>query len=224
MLATYPSQQTPLSSSMAEAFFLQILDNDKELSSLFQTLYDTNPFELSTITYRVLIEHTHQEYSHDQALVFDKNKQPKSAKSKVKSKSEGGRKKTGFKDRKKGKSNNQGTVKNPTQEQDTNKRFEQIEQLLEKIQSNTHTTSVNAASKSRELIQPSGSDSNAFIFNKVNEMIGKNHQGLIYLNSGAGRTVVNDLRFLENPTLVTKHINTFSNPVKVTHQGTCNNH
>ncbi|MBW0462626.1 hypothetical protein O181_002341 [Austropuccinia psidii MF-1] len=50
-------------------------------------------------------------------------------------------------------------------------------------------------------------------------MIGKNHQQLIYLNSGAGRTIVNDLPLLDNPTPVLKHINTFSNPVKVTHQG-----
>ncbi|MBW0578799.1 hypothetical protein O181_118514, partial [Austropuccinia psidii MF-1] len=110
-----------LSPSMAAAFFLQSLDNDKELSGLCQTLYDTKPFELSTITDRVLIEHTRRESSHDQALLFDKNKQSESTKSKGKNKSEGGRKKTGFKDRKKGKSNNQGTVKNPTQEQDTNK-------------------------------------------------------------------------------------------------------
>ncbi|MBW0469796.1 hypothetical protein O181_009511 [Austropuccinia psidii MF-1] len=182
------------------SLFLQSLDNDEELSGLCQKLYDTKAFELSTITDRVLIEHTRRESSHDQALLFDKNKQSESAKSKGKNKSEGGHKKTGFKDRKKGKSNNQGTMKNPTQEQDTNK--------------------VNAASESREIIRPSGSDSDAFIFDKVNAMIGKNNQGLIYLDLGAGRTVVNDLRFLQNPTLVTKHINTFSNPVKVTNQGT----
>ncbi|MBW0539745.1 hypothetical protein O181_079460 [Austropuccinia psidii MF-1] len=51
-------------------------------------------------------------------------------------------------------------------------------------------------------------------------MIGKNHQQLIYLDSGAGRTVVNGLTLLDTPTPVLKHINTFSNPVKVTHQGT----
>ncbi|MBW0521087.1 hypothetical protein O181_060802 [Austropuccinia psidii MF-1] len=196
-----------LSPSMAAAFFLQSLDNDKELSGLCQTLYDTKPFELSTIMDRVLIEHTRRESSHNQELLFDKNKQSESAKSKGKNKSEGGRQKTGFKDRNKGKSNNQGTVKNPTQEQDTNKRFELIEQLLEKLQSNTLSTSVNAASESREIIRPSGSDSNAFIFDKVNAMIGKNHQGLIYLDSGAGSTVVNDLSFLETPTPVTKRIN-----------------
>ncbi|MBW0468624.1 hypothetical protein O181_008339 [Austropuccinia psidii MF-1] len=121
---------------MAAAFFLQILDNDKELSGLCHTLYDTKPFELSTITDRGLIEHTRQESSHYQALLFDKNKHPDLPKRKGNNKSEAGRKKTGAKDKKKGKSNHQGAVKNSTQDQNTNKRFELIEQLLEKLQSN----------------------------------------------------------------------------------------
>ncbi|MBW0553993.1 hypothetical protein O181_093708 [Austropuccinia psidii MF-1] len=73
-----------MSSSMAAAFFLQNLDNDKELSSFFQTLYNIKPFELSTITNRVSIEHTRQESSHDQELRFDKNKQAGSSKTKEK--------------------------------------------------------------------------------------------------------------------------------------------
>ncbi|MBW0560128.1 hypothetical protein O181_099843 [Austropuccinia psidii MF-1] len=186
-----------LLSSMAAAFFLQSLDNDRELSGLCQTLYDTKPFELSAITDR-----------------------PESSKSKENNKPDGPRKKPGFKDKNKGKSNNQGGEKNSTQDQNTKKRFERIEQLLEKLPSNVHSTSVIAASESRELNRPSGSDSNAFIFDEVNAFIGKNHQELIYLDSGAGRTVVNNSNFLKDPVPVTKHINTFSNPVKVTHQGT----
>ncbi|MBW0511846.1 hypothetical protein O181_051561 [Austropuccinia psidii MF-1] len=209
-----------LSSCMAEAFFLQSLYNDKELSSLCQTLYSLKPFEISTITDRVSIEHTHWESSHDQELLVDNNKQAESSKTKEKNKSEGGRKKTGFKDKRKGKNNNQGTVKKPTQEQDTNKRIERIEQLLENLQHTAHSTSVNAASESKELIQPSGLDSYAFIFEEVNAIIGKNHQRLIYLHSGAGRTVINDLMLLKSSTPINKHIINFSNPVKVTHQGT----
>ncbi|MBW0523919.1 hypothetical protein O181_063634 [Austropuccinia psidii MF-1] len=208
-----------LLSSMAAVFFLQRLDNDSELSGLCQTPYDTKPFELSTIRDRVLIEHTCRTSSHYQALLFDKNKQPESSKSKGK-KSDGSCKKPGFKDKKKGKNNNQGTLKNPTQEQDTNKRIERIEKMLEKIQVNGQSTSVNEASESRELIRPSGSESDAFVFEEVNAMIGHDLQNLIYLDSGAGRTVVNGLKLLDNPTPVNKHINTFSNPAKVTHQGT----
>ncbi|MBW0496443.1 hypothetical protein O181_036158 [Austropuccinia psidii MF-1] len=209
-----------LSSSMVAAFFLQILENDKELSVLCQILYDTKPFELSAIMDRLSIEHTRQTSSHDQALLFDKNKQPESSKSKEKNKPDGPRKKPGFKDKKKGKSNNQEGEKNSTQDQNTNKRFEQIEQLLEKLQSNVQSTSVNATSESRELNRPSGLDSNTFICDEVNALIGKNQQELIYLDSGARRTVVNNLNFLEDPVPVTKRINTFSNPVKVTNEGT----
>ncbi|MBW0514072.1 hypothetical protein O181_053787 [Austropuccinia psidii MF-1] len=208
-----------LSPTIAAAFFLQSLDNDKELSSLCQTLYNLKPFELSTITDRVSIKHTHRESSNDQVLLVNNNKQTELLKNKEKNRSEGGCKKTGFKDKKKGKNNNQGTAEKPTQEQDTNKRIEKIEQLLEKLQHSAHSTSVNAASESKELIRPLGSDSDAFIFEDINAMSGRKHQKLIYLDSGAGRTVVNDLLLLENLTPINKYINTFSNPVRVTHQG-----
>ncbi|MBW0531393.1 hypothetical protein O181_071108 [Austropuccinia psidii MF-1] len=209
-----------LLSSMAAVFFLQSLDNDKELSSLCQTLYDIKPFNLNTITDRVSIENLRRQTPYDQALMFDKNKQAESSKSKVKNQAEGSRKKKGPKDKRKGKNNAQGTGRNTNQEQDTKKRIDRIEQLLEKLQSATTLNSLNAASDSKELNHPPESDSEAFIFEEVNAIIGKNHQRLIYLDSGAGRTVVNYLTQLENPTPVLKHINTFSNPVKVTHQGT----
>ncbi|MBW0562283.1 hypothetical protein O181_101998 [Austropuccinia psidii MF-1] len=209
-----------LSPSMAAAFFLQSLDNDKELSSLCQTLYDIKPFNLNTITDRVSIEHSQRQTTFDQALMFDKNKQAELSKSKVKNQAEGSRKKKGPKDKRKGKNNAQETGRNTNQEQDTKKRIDRIEQLLEKLQSATTLTSLNAALDSKELNHPPESDSEAFIFDEVNAMIGKNHQRLIYLGSGAGRTVVNNLTLLESPTPVLKHINTFSNPVKVTHQGT----
>ncbi|MBW0470062.1 hypothetical protein O181_009777 [Austropuccinia psidii MF-1] len=144
----------------------------------------------------------------------------KSSKSKGKNQSEGGHKKKGFKEKKKGKNNSKGTGRGPTQEQDTKKPIERIDKLLEQLQSSTNLTSLNAASESKELNCPSETDSEAFIFDKVNAMIGKNHQRLIYLDSGAGRTIVNDLTLLDNPTPVLKHINTFLNPVKVSHQGT----
>ncbi|MBW0506968.1 hypothetical protein O181_046683 [Austropuccinia psidii MF-1] len=88
-----------LSSSMAAAFFLQSLDNDKELSSLCQTLYDIKPFDLNTITDMVLIEHSRWESTYDQELLVEKNKQVESSKPKGKRQLEGGRKKKGFKEK-----------------------------------------------------------------------------------------------------------------------------
>ncbi|MBW0539746.1 hypothetical protein O181_079461 [Austropuccinia psidii MF-1] len=73
-----------LSSSMTAVFFLQSLDNDKELSSLCQTLYNIKPFNLNTITDRVSIEHLRRQTTYYQALLFDNNKQAKLSKSKEK--------------------------------------------------------------------------------------------------------------------------------------------
>ncbi|MBW0481882.1 hypothetical protein O181_021597 [Austropuccinia psidii MF-1] len=103
-----------LSSSMAAAFFLQSLDNNRELSSLCQTLYDIKPFDLNTIADRVAIEHSHCQSSYDHALMFDKNKQANSAKPKNKDQPEGSNSK------KKGKNTNQGTNQK-NHKQDTNK-------------------------------------------------------------------------------------------------------
>ncbi|MBW0538155.1 hypothetical protein O181_077870, partial [Austropuccinia psidii MF-1] len=129
-------------------------------------------------------------------------------------------KKKVFKDKKQGKNTNQGTNQK-NHEQDTNKQFEKIEKLLEKLQSATNLSSVNATSEPKDLTQQTESDSEAFIF-EVNALAEQCNQGSIYLDSGAGRTVVNQLSLLEDPKPVKKQINMFSNPVKLTHQGTFN--
>ncbi|MBW0481600.1 hypothetical protein O181_021315 [Austropuccinia psidii MF-1] len=45
-----------LSKEMAAAFFLQSPDQDRELSSLVQNIYDIQPFKITTITKRVALE------------------------------------------------------------------------------------------------------------------------------------------------------------------------
>ncbi|MBW0514369.1 hypothetical protein O181_054084 [Austropuccinia psidii MF-1] len=177
-------------------------------------LYDTKPFNLDTIRDRVAIEHSCRQSTHQHALLFDKNKQAESSKTKVKSQSENNSKK------KKVKNNNQPLSSNTQQGEDTSKRLDKIEQLLERLQNSGNLPSLNAASDSKELSQPLGSDSEAFIFEEVNAMMGHQRQDLIYLDSGAERTIVNNLLLLEDPTPVKKQINTFSTLVKVAHQGT----
>ncbi|MBW0477774.1 hypothetical protein O181_017489 [Austropuccinia psidii MF-1] len=99
-----------LSSSMVAAFFLQSLDNDKELSSLCQMLYDIRPFDINSVTDRVSIEHSRRQSAYEQhALLFDKNKQAESSKTKDKNPPEAGWKKKGFKEKRKGRNNNQNT-------------------------------------------------------------------------------------------------------------------
>ncbi|MBW0483318.1 hypothetical protein O181_023033 [Austropuccinia psidii MF-1] len=111
------------------------------------------------------------------------------------------------------------TITNHPQVEDTSKRLDKIEQLLERLQNAGNLPSLNASSDSKELSQPLGSDSEAFIFEEVNAMVEHQPQELIYLDSGAGKTIVNNLLLLEDPTPVKKQINTFSTPVKVTHKG-----
>ncbi|MBW0512355.1 hypothetical protein O181_052070 [Austropuccinia psidii MF-1] len=178
-----------LSSIMAAAFFLQSLDNDKELSSLS---YEKH------------------------ALLFDKNKQAESSKTKTKNQAEAGHKKKGFKEKRKGRNNNQST----NHENDTNKRFERIKKMLERFQAANNILSVNAISESKDSTRPTTSDSEASITDEINAMVSKQNHGLIYLDSVSGRTVVNDLTVLVDPTPVKNQIHTFSTPVKVTHQGT----
>ncbi|MBW0526752.1 hypothetical protein O181_066467 [Austropuccinia psidii MF-1] len=151
------------------------------------------------------------------ALLFDKNKQAELSKTKSKNQAEAGRKKKGFKDKRKGRNNNN---QNTNHENDMNKQFEKIEKMLEKIQAANNIPSVNEMSQSKDPSRTATSDSEAFIANEINAMVSKQSHGLIYLDSGAGRTVVNDLSLLVDPTPVKKQIHTFSTPVKVTHQGT----
>ncbi|MBW0551561.1 hypothetical protein O181_091276 [Austropuccinia psidii MF-1] len=132
--------------------------------------------------------------------------------------SQAGCKKKGVQDKKKGKTNNQNT----NHENKTNKRIERIEQLLEILQAANNISSVNEMYESKEPTRPTTSDSEAFILDEVNAMIPRQNHGLIYLDSGAGRTVVNDLPLLVDTTPVNKQINTISTPIKVAHQGTLN--
>ncbi|MBW0530742.1 hypothetical protein O181_070457 [Austropuccinia psidii MF-1] len=210
-----------LSSSMAVAFFLQSLDNNRELSSLCQTLYDIKPFNLNTITDRVAIEHSCFQSSYDNTLMFDKNKQANLSKPKNEDQPEGSSsKEKAFKDKKKGNTTNQGTNKK-NHKQDANKKIEKIEEFLERLQSSTNLSSVNATSEPKDLTQETESSSEACIF-EMNALVEKCNQGSIYLDSGAGRALVNQLLLLEDPKPVKKQINMFSNPVKVTNQGTLN--
>ncbi|MBW0527015.1 hypothetical protein O181_066730 [Austropuccinia psidii MF-1] len=92
--------------------------------------------------------------------------------------------------------------------------------MLERLQAAKNISSVNAMSKSKDPTRPTTSDYEAFITDEINAMLSKQNHGLIYLDSGARRAVVNDLMLLVDPTPVKKQIHTFSTPVKVTHQGT----
>ncbi|MBW0472164.1 hypothetical protein O181_011879 [Austropuccinia psidii MF-1] len=100
---------------------------------------------------------------------------------------------------------------------DSNKRLENLERLMDKLQSTLKISSVNVADTPLANDMPA-SDSDNFMISCYHSL-GEQTQGnnSIYLDSGAGRTVVKDLSLLTNPVKVNKKINTFSLPVTVTH-------
>ncbi|MBW0535832.1 hypothetical protein O181_075547 [Austropuccinia psidii MF-1] len=57
--------------SMEAAFFLRSLNKDKELTGLIQTLYDSKPFDIITVTKRVSLEHTRRQ-NHSEEVLFNK--------------------------------------------------------------------------------------------------------------------------------------------------------
>ncbi|MBW0535127.1 hypothetical protein O181_074842 [Austropuccinia psidii MF-1] len=63
------------------------------------------------------------------------------------------------------------------------------------------------------------SDSDAFIVKE--EAIYSAYDGnKIYLDSGAGKSVVNNMKYLSDPVVINHQINTYGNALPITHQGT----
>ncbi|MBW0533910.1 hypothetical protein O181_073625, partial [Austropuccinia psidii MF-1] len=63
------------------------------------------------------------------------------------------------------------------------------------------------------------SDSDAFMI-KEDMIFTVNNSNKIYLDLGAGKLVVNNLRYLSNCLAINHHINTYGSTVSITHQGT----
>ncbi|MBW0496627.1 hypothetical protein O181_036342 [Austropuccinia psidii MF-1] len=201
-----------LSDEMAAIFFLYRLDTDKELSNLCQTLYDLKPFTLSAVTDRVAFEHSRRK-TDAVLLLADKDKQKQIPNNSPNFEHQSSHRKNQWKDRKKA-SKNKHFVKD-----DPNKRLDILEKMIASLQTTITSSSMNAVTENTNVkCQPS--DSEAFVLYDLYSLGQLLVKGTIYLHSGAGRTVVNDLSLLTNPVLVNKQINTFSQPVKVTLEGT----
>ncbi|MBW0535459.1 hypothetical protein O181_075174 [Austropuccinia psidii MF-1] len=205
-----------ISSTIAAAFFIRSLSHNRELSGLSQMLYDIKPFELSLVMNRVAIEHcccgTHQE----EALALDK--QDKYNDSKPASRGN-------HRTRQRGMSRGQGKGKptrQPRREDDSSGILEKLEKLYAKLEMKSKDHNVNVVAESSK--EPTGdhqqSDSDAYVMEDEVLTLGLGAPDEIYLDSGAGRSVVNNLSSLTNIIKVKKSVNTYSEPVKITHQGT----
>ncbi|MBW0593771.1 hypothetical protein O181_133486 [Austropuccinia psidii MF-1] len=126
-LSTTTSMQ--LTSAMAAVFFLHSLDNDNELSSLCQALYDLKPFNLNAITDCVAVEHTHRQSEGATILMA------------AKSKKEDAKDPQGQENQPKGHKRKENKEKKPTfqfkgqhsNSHDSNRRLENLEKMMENI-------------------------------------------------------------------------------------------
>ncbi|MBW0542686.1 hypothetical protein O181_082401 [Austropuccinia psidii MF-1] len=195
--ATFPPK-------LLAATFIRSLNGDKELTGLVQTLYDIKPFTPAAVISRVAIEHSRRQ-PNEQALFAGSSNKPMQ---KIKLDDQKQRR------RRNGKKYDR---PGPSDKHDSDKRMENIERMLEKLQASMKPQSAHLTTESN--IKTVSSDSDAFMV-KEDMIFTVNDSNKIYLDSGAGKSVVNNLRYLSNCIAISHQINTYGNSVPITHQGT----
>ncbi|MBW0554159.1 hypothetical protein O181_093874, partial [Austropuccinia psidii MF-1] len=199
-----------VSSTMAAAAFLSSLNGDRELTGLIQTLYDLKPFTMSTVIHRVSIEHSQRQQSNDQALFagdLSTKTQPKFRQNEPRNKG---------KNRKYPKKPEKGIVNNnELNKSESDKRFESLEKMISRLQATINKQAVHLVNEEKTV--QNNSDSDTFMIQE--DFIFSTDENKIYLDSGAGKLVVNDLSLLTNVMEINHQINTYGNPVHISHQG-----
>ncbi|MBW0510293.1 hypothetical protein O181_050008 [Austropuccinia psidii MF-1] len=204
-----------ISLEVAAAFFICSLNQDQELSGLIPTLYDITPFELNTMVNCVAVEHCRQGPALDQVMALDKMEKSDPDKTPARGRHRG-RSKVTNRGHGKGKVNPQ-----PKKEDNSLKRLNKLEKMFARLEATSKNPNVNVVMESSK--DPSAdfeqSDSDADVVEDEVLMSGSEISDQIYLDSGAGRSVVNDLRSPTNIIKVQKQTNTYLEPVNITHQG-----
>ncbi|MBW0573243.1 hypothetical protein O181_112958 [Austropuccinia psidii MF-1] len=199
-----------VSSTMAAAAFLSSLNGDRELTGLIQTLYDLKPFTMSTVVHRVSIEHSRRQQSNDQALFAGDSStktQPKFRQNEPRNKG---------KNRKYPKKPEKGIVSNnELKKSESDKRFESLEKMISRLQATINKQAVHLVNEDKTV--QNNSDSDTFMIQE--DFIFSTDENKIYLDSGVGKLVVNDLSLLTNVMEINHQINTYGNPVHISHQG-----
>ncbi|MBW0470027.1 hypothetical protein O181_009742 [Austropuccinia psidii MF-1] len=194
-----------ISPVMAAAMFIRSLNSDRELTGLIQTLYDISPFTLSSVVNRVAIEHLRRQQSGEQTLFTNPPNQPPKHNPKGKGRKMGR------------KSKKTRTALQENGKTDSDKRFGNLENMIAKLQASMRNQSAHM------IIEPENktlsSDSDVFVV-QDSPVFSIDDGNKIYLDSGAGKSVVNRLNLLTNVTPVQQKINTYGNSVAITHQGT----
>ncbi|MBW0475980.1 hypothetical protein O181_015695 [Austropuccinia psidii MF-1] len=197
-----------ISTTIAAAFFIRSLKQDRELSGLVQMLYDIKPFKLKSVLNHVAIEHCHRGSDHKKALVLDKQGQSDQNKPPQSGNNQGcGKKK--LKGQGKGKAKSQSK-----RNDDSLKRLEKLEKLFAKLETKSKDLNINVIAEASKdpLEDPQESDSDAYVMDNEVLTLGCGAPDEIYLDSGAGRSVVNQLGYLSNVVQVEKQVNTYAEP------------
>ncbi|MBW0543117.1 hypothetical protein O181_082832 [Austropuccinia psidii MF-1] len=100
--------------------------------------------------------------------------------------------------------------------------LEKLKKLFYKSKTNSRNSNVNVVAESSKdsLEDPQKSDSDTYVIGDEVLALGFGVPDTIYLDSGAGHSFVNQLRYLTNFIQVRKQVNTYAEPVKITHKGT----
>ncbi|MBW0485290.1 hypothetical protein O181_025005 [Austropuccinia psidii MF-1] len=188
---------------------LWTLNQDCEISGLVQTLYDIKPFELNSVLDRVAVEHCCQGPALDLSLAVDnKQKEPEQSKS---SKQGGSQKKNRGVNRGRGKDR---TNANPKRNEESLKRLDLLEKQFAKLKFNAKNSNVNVINEAHKETPEDFQhpDSDAYVTTDKVLTLGSGVPDQIYLDSGAGQSVVNNLTFLTNMSQVKKQVNTYADP------------
>ncbi|MBW0557629.1 hypothetical protein O181_097344 [Austropuccinia psidii MF-1] len=130
-----------ISSTIAAAFFIRSLNQDRNLSGLVQTLYDITPIDLNTVMNRVMVKHCPRGSPVDQAPLADKSRQQEQPKPPNRG---------GFRGRGRGAFRGQRKGKDSSKEEDPLKRLEKLEKALARLQAGTKSSNVNTVSKGND--------------------------------------------------------------------------
>ncbi|MBW0529442.1 hypothetical protein O181_069157 [Austropuccinia psidii MF-1] len=189
-------------------------------------MYDIKPFELLPITKRVALEHSRQRNSSEEILFADgkvKSDGPSKSNSEKQPSNQNSQQQKAKKKPKRRRKDQNDCNHAETNRQSMNNRLERLEKLM-LSNLNLQKHSANVVSNSEPTLnQPENSDSDSYFLPTESCFSLSNlDRTLLFLDSGCGRTVVNDLSLLINPKPCKQNVNTFGNSVEITHTGTFN--
>ncbi|MBW0477040.1 hypothetical protein O181_016755 [Austropuccinia psidii MF-1] len=165
---------------------------------------------MSTVIHQVSIEHSQRQQSNDQALFSG----DLSTKTQLKFRQNEPRIKG--KNRKYSKKPEKSIIhNNELNKSESNNQFESLEKMIARLQATINKQTVHLVTEDKKV--QINSDSDTFMIQE--DFILNTDENKIYLDSGAGKSVVNDLSLLTNVMEINHQINTYGNPVHISHQG-----